>query len=171
MAGLLNNLTNPTIYMTRERRYREIYLATTNMLILLGSITHIQQLTIRGPWVYREDELVAFMLKRSKTLKQLALKGPVLSQGSWKTALQKLRRVQFCSMQYLELSNMNRFKDGPSNVEKLHHEWREFQENAKQTRTESFQITHCIIEIRIPKNFPRTSDAQSMWLGTRETSR
>lgn len=82
--------------------------------------------------MYHEDELVAFVLKHSKTLKQFVLKGPVLSQRSWKTALKKLLRVQFCSMQYLELSNMNRFKDGHSNVEKLHHEWREFQVNATQ---------------------------------------
>lgn len=149
LAGVLNNLTHLTIYMTRQRRFRDIQLASANMLVLLGSVNHIQQLAIRGPWRYTEDELIALVSKHSKTLRQFALKSPVLEQGRRKSAVQPLLRIQFCSMQYLELSNMKQYQYSTLHVTKVEQDkWREFQENAKQIVEDAMCHTICLSDRR-----------------------
>jgi hypothetical protein len=105
--GSLINLVQLSLSLANEAGFQSFELATANLVKVLRPIVRLKELTIRGVWHYNEDGLVDLVTAHSSTLMQLALKGPILQDGSWASVIRRLLYLRPCPLQHLQFSSKN----------------------------------------------------------------
>ena len=140
--ALLPNVTDLSLSLVHDARFWNFGSAASSLLQLLRLLPHLKQLTMRGNWAYNERDLVDFVTDHGEHLAKLALKGPVLSAGSWTRVVQQLASVRLSALQHLQLSDMSLMAADTRSIPAFNTtSWQDFVEDVRQPIEENVMCT------------------------------